>query len=475
MAETLNVANLVKRWVEPLSDRLDKQKHYVEFYQAYYDGKHKTSFTTDGYREEFDKFLTAITDNWMPIVVDAVSERMDVRGFRFDKKGKGDEEAWDLWQASHLDADSELLHTAVLTGGTASVMVWVDEKSEEEMPLITVEDPCQVYVATGGPSRRERIAGIKVWADDWTGNDRVNVYLPDNLYKIIKTSSGWQPFENYLYGNPLGVVPIVPFFNRGRLKPGTYKSELYDVTPTQDQINKILCDAIVSSEYSAFTQRWVTGMEIEKDATTGKPINPFESGQDRVFVAENDDARFGQFEATDLQNYVKMLENRVQSIASRSRTPAHYLLGSQGSFPSGESLKATETGLVSKIRQRQKSYGECWEEVMRLAFKVMDDPKADYFRAETIWADVESRTEAEHVDALVKLRTLNVPLRQLWQDAGYGEEEIARFVEWAKDEAMNAALALPSPIVNVRTNGSIGGSTSDNGSAANGNPATNIG
>jgi hypothetical protein len=210
---------------------------------------------------------------------------------------------------------------------------------------------------------------------------------------------------------------------------------------------------MVASEFSAFAQRWVTGMEIEKDGE-GKPINPFESGADRLFAAENDLAKFGQFDSTDLTNYVKFMENRIQSIASRSRTPAHYLLGSQGSFPSGESLKATETGLVQKIKQRCRHYGESWEEVMRLAFAVAgDEAKAGYFNAEVMWADVESRTEAEHVDALVKLRTLDVPLRQLWEDAGYSPAEIERFLEWAKDEAMVKSLAQPAQLTNVRVNG----------------------
>ena len=52
----------------------------------------------------------------------------------------------------------------------------------------------------------------------------------------------------------------------------------------------------------------------------------------------------------------------IQHVAAQTRTPPHYLLGAMGSFPSGESLKATETGLVAKVRRKMLSFGEGWEE-----------------------------------------------------------------------------------------------------------------
>lgn len=64
---------------------------------------------------------------------------------------------------------------------------------------------------------------------------------------------------------------------------------------------------------------------------------------------------------------------------------------------------------------------------MRLCFAIEDDPRADVQTAETIWADPESRSEAQHVDALTKLRAIGVPDEQLWEDAGYSPQQIDRF------------------------------------------------
>jgi hypothetical protein len=47
----------------------------------------------------------------------------------------------------------------------------------------------------------------------------------------------------------------------------------------------------------------------------------------------------------------------VKDIASRSRTPAQYLLGEMSNV-NGETLKASESGLISKVKQRMRPFGE---------------------------------------------------------------------------------------------------------------------
>ena len=436
MAE--DIATIIERCDEALT----KQSNELEKYRRYHDGDQRLSFATSKYREEFTDMLREVVENWCPLVVDAVSERMHVEGFRFGETGEADTDAWNIWQRCFLDSDSELLHTESLITGIGYSMVWGDADGQ---PVVTVEDPSQVVVLLEPGSRRTRQYAYKRWSDDWSDDTFFNLYTPTEVLKFRKHLGRTEQYGRL--SNPLGIVPVVPFYNRPRTMPGTYRSELYDVLSTQDQINKILCDAIVASEFAAYRQRWATGVEVEIDEDTKKPINPWESGQNRVMIATDPDSRFGTFEATDLSNYTAMLENRIQSIASRTRTPPHYLLGQSGSFPSGESLKATETGLIAKVRSRMRHHGEAWEEVMRMAFGVMGDDRSTYWRAETIWADPESRTEAEHVDALTKLRTLGVPIRQLWEDAGYSMEQIARMTAFATAEAIRSGMSKPANVV----------------------------
>lgn len=447
-------------WLVQLYRRLIMKSTSVRRFEDYYDGNHPLSFTTSEYRQEFAQMLRGVSDNWMALVVDAVEERLHVEGFRMTDDPAGDTDAWRIWQENHLDADSEMLHSTALQTGASYVMVWF---GEDGRPAISVEHPSQTIVAYASGSQRQRVAALKSWIDEWTGDVRANVYLPDGIYKFqskraitldeYRTPTGrdrrlnvlggmWMPApgESEFVENPLGVVPIVEFRNRPRIL-GDGRSEIVDVISVQDQINKLVCDMMLASEVSAFRQRWATGIEIPTDPVTGKMLQAFPAAVDRLWHTESDTAKFGEFSESSLANYVTAIENRVQSLASRTRTPPHYLLGSSGSFPSGESLKATETGLIAKCRSRQRHFGESWEEVMRLAFAVLDDDRSSAAMSETIWTDPESRSEAEHTDSLLKKMSMGVPLHQLWEDAGYSQTQIARFRELLIDE--RALLRVP--------------------------------
>lgn len=444
-------------WLEQLSKRLDARQSTIARYEAYYEGEHPLMFVTAKWRETFAKMLASLNDNWMALVVDAVEERLHLDGFRMGDNPAADKDAWLIWQRNYLDSDSELAHTAALTSGSCPVMVWADTDGE---PQITVEHPAQVAVAYVPGSRRRRAAAVKLWRDEWTGDTFGNVYLPDGIYKflgdadsqeispipgggqIVTRTPRWR--ERETVANPLAVVPVLELVNRPRLLANG-RSEIEQVTSTQDQINKLLCDMMIASEFGSFRQRWATGIEMPTDPDTGEELEPFKAAIDRLWHVPAPDAKFGEFGQTDLGVYVKAIENRVQSLASRTRTPPHYLLGQSGSFPSGESLKATETGLIAKAKSKQRHFGETWEDVVRLAFKVKNDPRADEATAEAIWSDPESRTEAEHVDALVKKLSLKIPLQQLWEDAGYTSTQISRFRQMLLEQAFDAMLTAPAP------------------------------
>jgi hypothetical protein len=65
---------------------------------------------------------------------------------------------------------------------------------------------------------------------------------------------------------------------------------------------------------------------------------------------------------------------------------------------------------------------------MRLAFAYRgDEARAQAANAETIWADPESRSEGELVDALTKMRTLGVPLEALWERWGASPQQIEKW------------------------------------------------
>lgn len=443
-------------WLLRLERDRRKRKRQLEKWNDYYEGRHPLAFATSKYRTEFADMFRAFSDNWMMLVVDAVEERLNVEGFRFDRGDTqadnegGDRDAWYIWQANNLDGDSGIAHVEALIAGQAFVLVDPTVMvGAKEAPQVTVEHASQMVLAVSPENRRRQLAAAKFWTDD---DDRqlATLYLPDRVWKFQRSRGSWVAREgaNESVANPLREVPVVALSNRERLiEPA--KCEFDHVIPLQDACNKLVADMLVASEYAAFVQRWATGLEVPEDPETGKPIEPFKVAVDRLLWSSDQETRFGQFEATDLKNYVGAIELVIQHIAALTRTPPHYLLGQAGTFPSGESLKSTETGLIAKTRRKMRSFEESWETALRLCFKAKGDVRGDAVWAETIWRDPESRTESEHVDATIKKLAAGVPQQQIWEDLGYSPTQIGRFRTMLLEQAMLGAVGTPVPEISA--------------------------
>lgn len=408
----------------------------------YHAGRHRMAFMSEKFRTAFGGMFSSFADNFLPLVVDAVEERLNVQGFRFGSDPKADADAWKIWQDNGLDALSQLAHQESLIKGDSYAIVWA---KSDETPRVTIESAEQCIVGYAPGDRTQRVAGLKSWKDG--DGLHATLFLPGGVYKYMKPTNGgsWEADqgtdEAWPIPNPLGVVPVVPLTNRPSLTSPYGVSEFLNVIPLQDAINKELADMLVASEYIAFPQRYATGLEIAVD-DEGNSVAPFNIALDKFLVAEDKEAHFGTLAAGDLSNYVKAIETLVQHLSTETRTPPHYF-NVGGNLPSGDAIKAAETGLVAKSRRKMRFYGEAWEEVMRLCFKVLGDPKADITDSETIWGDPEYRSESELADALVKRAAIGVPRQQLWEDAGYSQTQISRFHAMEVADSLNSLLAPP--------------------------------
>lgn len=475
MAEQLE-PNSPEWWLKRLYAKLAALQAPLQTLDNYYTGQHPLRYASPKFQAAFHGALAHLSDNWCGVVVDAVEERLNPTGIRIpvdppdDKESapvaqetppgepaepvepdlvargiESDREAWDIWQRNNLDAGAQMAHNEALVAGYSNVLVWDDGSGE---PQITPESASETYVETV-PGSSARAAAIKAWRDDWDERVYATVYLPDGIYKFVSTrrvlvgaanTIRWQPRdiegETWPLPNPLGVVPMVTIPNKQRLRDRA-DSEIRSTIPLQDIVNKLVADLLVASEFQAFRQRWATGLEIPVDPETNLPVEPFKASIDRLWVSDDKETTFGEFAQADLRIFVAAIEMFVQHVATQSRTPPHYFyLG--GTFPSGESIKSAETGLVAKTRRRMTHFSEPWEEVIRLAFAIKDDPRANVYTSQLIWADPESRSEGEHTDALTKLSTIGVPNEILWERWGFTPQEIERMRQMVAAEAARA-------------------------------------
>jgi hypothetical protein len=422
-----------EQWRDALLTALGHRMGDIYKCENYYRGDHRMAFATAKFRETFGALFSAFADNWCDLVVDASAERLRIEGFRFGDT-PADAAAWEMWQRNGLDAESDMAHVDAIKLGCVYALVGPDDAGKA---TIQVEAADKAIVAIDPARGRHRLAGLRSWVDEW-GVEHAAVYLPDSVTWWSRTSehAKWQ--EDVGSGsNPLGVVPLIPLPNAPSLSDRLGRSDILRVIPLQNAVNKLCADMIVASEFAAYPQRWATGVDIPTNPDTGEKMTAqFLAGTDHVWTVKTPDSKFGNFAVSDLGIYVKAIEMLIQHVAAQTRTPPHYLLGQSGSFPSGESLKATETGLVAKVRRKMLSFGEGWEEALRLAFLVEGDTeKAEAVDAEVIWANPESRIVGQTVDAAVKMQSLGVPRPALWEFVGASPQQIARWMEEGNPES----------------------------------------
>jgi hypothetical protein len=350
-----------------------------------------------------------------------------------------------------MDADGELVQTDALVTSQGLVLVQPDDDNVTGVE-ITPESPFEACVLYEPGNRRERVAGYKRWTDPVTFTVTEILLTPDEIATWV--GAGSAPLVE---PNPAGVVGMVEVVPQPRTF-GFPRSELHSAMKIQDRINTTLFNRLVATDYGAFRQVWATGVKVARKVTgcdedgnpVSAPVRPYDVGANRLLVAENPQARFGAIGESTLGGYLSSVEQDVNHLAAITQTPPHYLLGQMINL-SADAIKAAEAGLVAKVGRRARYIGEAWEEVMRLAFTLTGNPAAADMTAEVLWADQETRSEGQRVDALVKMATLGVPREVLWQRWGATPQEIERWRQLGAEQAaadaaaQAAAFAVPTP------------------------------
>jgi hypothetical protein len=419
-------------WLRRLHKQIADRQPYLSVHDDYYSGNHPLPWIAPRARDEFRRILQMVRANLMGLVCDAMVERLALEGFRMPGQDDADRDTWRIWQANSLDDDFDqgLLEAAI--GGTAYTLV---EPNGTDTPNIYIEHASQAIIGyVPGSNRRKKAAGLKLWVDDWTGRlcATLDMSAPDGGQWLFKFETempkiGVQPDklmwsrrqvagEPWPVRNILGEVALTELPNNPRLRTGG-RSEIEDVIDAQDRINKTIADRLMTQDFGAFPALFGSGVPEEEGS------EPLDFGRDRMITTDVVETKWWQMSPAPLDPYSAAKREDAHDVASRTRTPAQYLLGEMSNV-NGETLKASESGLVAKCRQRMRPYGRGAIGTARLAriaagLPVPSEPMA------SIWRNPEFRTEGETTDAGVKqLQSGLRDLRSAREFIGISQAEI---------------------------------------------------
>jgi hypothetical protein len=439
--------------VQLLENELMRRRPEIRRNNDQYRGKQPLTFASEQFQKFHGDRYRDFADNWVQIVADSPVERLDVNGILPAGETQADKELWRIWQENGLDADSQLGFLGAVTSARSFVLVW-GNPDDEDTPEVTFEDASQCIVAYVPGSRRRRRAALKRWDDG--GHAFATLYLADEVWKferpllgpstksaqmqaVDEELAGWDLRDEFALGepnpqvNPLGVVPMVELPNRPSLVDDPI-SDVSGVISMQNAVNLLWAQLFTASDYASFPQRIVLGAEVpeipildENGQIVGsRPVDLERFAVDRVMFFTGDDVKVTEWTAANLEAYTKVIEVAVGHIAAQTRTPQHYLIGKMANL-SGDALLAAETGLVKRVEEKQIWFGQAIREVARLICLARGETaKAKSMAAgRVLWADAESRSQAQLADALTKLRQIGFPFEWLALRFGLSPTEVA--------------------------------------------------
>lgn len=418
-------------------ERIETRAHALDPLRKHWQGRPRTAFMSPKSREALEGRLDRLSVNFPRLLVCSYVDRMNLTGFSVD--GEPAPDAWSRHRAAGLGARAELVHTDRLMYGAAYVTVW----PEAGGPAVVLDNPFTMTAhrdpLTGRVSR-----AVRTWTHGEEGHALVIDAESVTRWRTASPDAGAAGLWERTDQGPSawasdGLVPVVPFIRHMSSDDHTGTSVAADILDLTDAQNKLMADAMVTSESYARPRRWATGLEIEED-DAGNPVDPF--GRDRSLQSEDPETRFGQFDPARLDSYADMSATITQMIGAVTGLPAHYL-GLHGDQPAAaEGVRAAEAQLTSRVFSELRQLDEPWARVAQLLELASDRDAVVPSTYRPEWASPEIRTPGQAADAGQKLHAMGVPLASILSETlGWTPDQVETAMAGRRDELVDRAAA----------------------------------
>lgn len=416
-----------------------KKKPVYDLLYDYYRGNHPLRYSTERLKKAFSKIGVYFAQNWIAVVVDAVLDRLTLKGFDVSENKELDDKLDELWAAHEMDLLADDVHEAATVVSEAYVIAWKEDTVDDtanglseagETMDVYYNDPrmCHVFYDSYRPTKKRFAA--KMWIDS-SRYPCMILYYTDRLehYKAaspvsklgewITTASNLQPDAEYgdngVEPNDYGIIPVF-HFRAGRTsgKKEIGQSEI----SLQDAVNKLFADMMVGSEFSTFNQRAIIAQADPGNLKNEAGVNWFIPGGDGKGQA----ASVIELGNKSLENYIQAIDHVSQSMAIISRTPKHYLM-LNGGDPSGDALLAMEAPLVKKVKKRIAGYDPEWK-ALACFMLLLDGVVVDKRDITSIWEPVTSIQPLASAQTVKTEVEAGIPVKTSVRRQGWSKSDI---------------------------------------------------
>ena len=385
----------------------------------YYHGAQRLSIMGMSTPPEMRHLQTVV--NWCRTTVDALSERLNVEGFR---TGNRDLDAlmWQWWKRNGMSVKSDYGHIESLVQGAGFIVIGLDPK-DPTLPRFTLESSACISVKsdvlTGAVT-----AAVRYFTDD-DQTQRATLYLPNESVFLRRGSNRW--IEEGRDRHNLGVVPVVPLINRARINDRFGETEMRDVMTIVDAVCRTATNLSTASETLAVPSRYVIGANREDfvDSVTGKSVPLWEGYLGRLNALTNENASVVQLSGADLKNFTETIATYGKIVSSLTGLPLHCLgVSSDGNPTAADAITAAEARHVTRAERKQETFGESWGLAMLIAARLVLGNDIPVVHVDTVWRDASTPTVAQKTDAVVKLVQTNIlPVEGAWIELGYDQDK----------------------------------------------------
>ncbi|MCZ1070812.1 phage portal protein [Rhodococcus sp. A5(2022)] len=411
-------ALIADMWTMHLSERgkLDRIYEYTL-------GRRGIPEVPDGAGQELKDLAKLSVKNVLSLVRDSFAQNLSVIGYR-EATAQENDAAWRLWQRNRMDARQAEAHRAALTYGASYVTV----TPSGDGPVLRPRSPRQILAVYEDPQVDAWPQyALETWVDTSEAKPRRKALLFDDemVYPLdlgevpgvlvdqnsslvargMRVSEYGDPYEHKarLLGEP--VCPVVRFVN-DRDADDLIVGEVEPLITLQQAINNVNFDRLIVSRFGAFPQKVITGW-------TDEASNVLKASASRIWTFDDPDVKAFTLTAASTEGYNALLTEMMEHVAMVAQISPAQVTGKMVNV-SAEALAAAEANQQRKLAAKRESFGESWEQVLRLAAEMDgDDTTAEDTNAEVVWRDTEARSFGAVVDGVTKLSAAGVPIETL--------------------------------------------------------------